>query len=286
MLKLSNYYKKSNLRKILSEPFGMIGFILILLLIIIALLAPVIAPYGSNDIDVMNRLAAPTAEHIFGTDHLGRDTFSRIIYGSRIVLLVSILTTSFGVILALIFGVISGYSSEKVGNALLIFFDIIKSFPALLFAITVLALTGPSMLNLILIIGITRFPAYARLIRAQTLRVKEKEYVIAAKAIGASTISIMYKHILPNVIGPVFIQAAMDIPVVITFEAVLSFIGLGTPPPTPSWGTILKTGYSYIRTSPWIVIFGAIALILATLGFTLFGEALRDNLDPKLKRSQ
>ncbi|MFW5986338.1 MAG: ABC transporter permease [Halanaerobiales bacterium] len=278
-------YQQSNFRKILQDKFGLLGFILILFLVLLAVFAPLIAPYGINEIDVMNKLSAPSASNLFGTDHLGRDTFSRIIMGSRIVLLVSISTTAFGVFLAIILGVLSGYASDRVGNTLLIFFDIIKSFPALLFAITVLAFTGPSIINLILIIGITRFPGYARLIRAQTLRAREKEYVMAANAIGASPIKVMYKHILPNVIGPVFIQAAMDIPVVITFEAVLSFLGLGTPPPTPSWGSILRVGYSYIRTSPWLVIFGGLALIVATLGFTLFGEALRDNFDPKLRKN-
>jgi len=275
-----NKFKRSTFYKIISEPFGFIGFGLVIILAVIAIFAPIIAPYNPNEIDVINKLESPSSEHILGTDHLGRDTLSRLIYGSRIVLVVSVLTISFGILLALIFGVIAGYSSMMVGNAMLVFFDIIKSFPALLFAITVLALTGPSMVNLIIIIGITRFPAYARLIRAQTLRIRKKEYVMAANAIGASKMSVMYKHILPNVVGPIFIQAAMDIPVVITFEAALSFLGLGTPPPTPSWGTILKIGYSYIRTCPYMVIFGGVALILATLGFTLFGEALRDNLDP------
>ncbi len=139
-------------------------------------------------------------------------------------------------------------------------------------------------MTLIIVIGITTFPGYARLIRAETLRVKEEEYILAAKALGCSKHLIMFRHILPNAIGPLFIQAAMDIPVVITYEAALSFLGLGVPPPAPSWGAILRTGYLYIRISPWLVIFGGIVLVLATLGFTLFGEALRDTLDPKLRK--
>ncbi len=270
-------------KKVISDPFGLTGFLLVSLIIIIAFLAPQISPYDPEEIDVLNRLAGPTSRHILGTDNLGRDIFSRLLYGSRIALVVSLLTILFAVILSLAFGIIAGYSSDKVGNLFLIGFDIIKSFPALLFAITVIALTGPSLVNLIIIMGVTRFPAYARLIRAQTLRIKEKEYILAARAIGASTFKIMFRHILPNIIGPLFILAAMDIPVIIAFEAALSFLGLGVPPPTPSWGSILKVGYSYIRTSPWMVIFGGLALITATLGFTLFGEALRDTLDPKLR---
>ena len=279
-------FNDSNFKKIFYDPLGLLGFLLILSLILVAIFAPLIAPYSPSDIDIANRLATPSNSHFFGTDNLGRDVFSRLVYGSRIALTVPILTISFGIVLAIVLGLIAGYSSERVGNIFLILFDIIKSFPALLFAMTIIALTGSNLFVLIIIIGITRFPAYARLIRAQTLRVKGKEYVIAAKAIGASIFKIMFKHILPNVIGPIFIQAAMDIPVAITFVAALSFLGLGVPPPTPSWGTIIKTGYSYIRIAPWMVIFGGLVLIWATLGFTLFGEALRDNLDPRLNRQR
>ena len=279
-------FNDSNFKKIFNDPLGLLGFLLILSLILVAIFAPLIAPYSPSDIDIANRLATPSNSHFFGTDNLGRDVFSRLVYGSRIALTVPILTISFGIVLAIVLGLIAGYSSERVGNIFLILFDIIKSFPALLFAMTIIALTGSNLFVLIIIIGITRFPAYARLIRAQTLRVKGKEYVIAAKAIGASIFKIMFKHILPNVIGPIFIQAAMDIPVVITFVAALSFLGLGVPPPTPSWGTIIKTGYSFIRIAPWMVIFGGLVLIWATLGFTLFGEALRDNLDPRLNRQR
>jgi len=283
--KLIFYIKNSRIKRVFTDPLGLLGFLLIFSLLLIAIFAPYITTYSPSDIDIANRLTPPSSNHYFGTDNLGRDVFSRLIFGSRIALTVPLLTISFGIILAIVFGLIAGYSSERIGNIFLIIFDIIKSFPALLFAMTIIALTGSNLFILIIIIGITRFPAYARLIRAQTLRVKNKEYVIAARAIGASVLKIMFKHILPNVIGPIFIQAAMDIPVVITFVAALSFLGLGVPPPTPSWGTMIKTGYSFIRISPWMVIFGGIALIWATLGFTLFGEALRDNLDPRLNRT-
>lgn len=271
-------------RRIFSEPLGLAGFILVALIILIAILAPLLAPHDPFEIDPLNRLTGPSRDYLLGTDNLGRDTLSRLIYGARIALLVSLSAISFGVVLALFFGITAGYSSQTIENLLLIFFDIIKSFPALLLAITIIALTGPSLFMLIMIIGVTRFPAYARLIRAQTLRVRDREYVLAAEALGCSRFLIMFRHILPNVVGSVFIQAAMDIPVVITFEAGLSFLGLGVPPPTPSWGAILRTGYRYIRTSPSMVIYGGLVLIFATLGFTLFGEALRDALDPKLRR--
>lgn len=271
-------------RRIFSEPLGMAGFILVSMIILIGVLAPLIAPHDPLEIDPFQRLTGPSRGFLLGTDNLGRDTLSRLIYGARIALLVSLSAISLGVVLALFFGITAGYSSPVVENLLLVFFDIIKSFPALLLAITIIALTGPSLFMLIFIIGITRFPAYARLIRAQTLRIRDREYVIAAEALGCSRFLIMFRHILPNVMGSVFIQAAMDIPVVITFEAGLSFLGLGVPPPVPSWGAILRTGYRYIRTSPHMVVYGGMVLIFATLGFTLFGEALRDALDPKLRR--
>ncbi len=271
-------------KRLFSEPLGTTGFILVVLILLVAIFAPLLAPHDPLDIDPLNRLSGPTSQYLLGTDNLGRDTLSRLIYGARIALLVSLSAISFGVVLALFLGITAGYSSQIIENLLIIFFDMIKSFPALLLAITIIALTGPSLLMLIVIIGITRFPAYARLIRAQTLRIRDREFVVAAEALGCPRFLIMFRHILPNVIGSVFIQAAMDIPVVITFEAGLSFLGLGVPPPTPSWGAILRIGYRYIRTSPSMVIYGGIVLILATLGFTLFGEALRDALDPRLRR--
>ena len=282
--KLFYKYRNSNIKKILSDPFGMIGFCLVLGVLLIAVFAPFIAPYSPNEIDVMNKLTGPSAKHWFGTDHLGRDVMSRIVFGSRVVLKVSVLTIAFGIVLGIFFGIMAGYSSDTIGSIFLVNFDIIKSFPPILFAMTMIAMTGPSMWMLIIIIGITRFPSYARLIRAETLRVKELDYVAAARAVGAPSFSVMFKHILPNVVGAVFIQAAMDIPVVITYTATLSFLGLGVTPPKPSWGMIIKTGYSYIRTSPWMVIFGGLALMLFTLGFTFLGESLRDNLDPKLQK--
>lgn len=271
-------------KRIFSEPMGIMGFVLVSLIILIGIFAPLLAPHDPLDIDSFNRLEGSSRLYPLGTDNLGRDTLSRLIFGTRIALVVSLTAISFGIILALFLGITAGYSSQLVENLLIVFFDIIKSFPALLLAITIIALTGPSLPMLILIIGFTRFPAYARLIRAQTLRIREREFVLAAEALGCSRFLIMFRHILPNVIGSVFIQAAMDIPVVITFEAGLSFLGLGVPPPTPSWGAILRTGYRYIRTSPSMVIYGGVFLILATLGFTLFGEALRDALDPRLRK--
>jgi len=279
-------YKTGMLHRILSSFSGSLGLVLITLIVIIAIFAPQLAPYSPTKIDVTNRLADPSFEHPFGTDQLGRDLLSRLIFGSRIALLVSLPAIGLGLVIGILLGATAGYSGGNLDNALLFFFDTIRAFPPLLLAITIIMLTGGSnLLVLIVVLGITRFPGYGRLVRAQSSQVSKKEFVMASEAAGSSTPRTLFRHIFPNAIGPVFINAAMDIPVMITFAAGLSFLGLGVPPPRPGWGRILRSGYSYIRTSPWMVIFGAIFLVIATLGFTFLGEALRDALDPKLKKS-
>lgn len=273
-----------NLRRVVKDPMGMLGTIIVLIIFISAIFSPQLAPHNPMEIDVVNQLEGSSAQYLLGTDDLGRDILSRIIFGSRIALQVAIPAIIFGVILGIILGIIAGYSSRYIDSAMIIFFDILRSLPAIIFAITVLAVIGPSMYILPVVMGITRVPIYGRLIRASTMRVRENEYVMASKAIGTPTYKIMARHILPNVVGPLFIQAAMDIPIMITFEAGLSFLGLGVPPPNPSWGHILRVGYLNVRAAPHIVVYGGIALILATLGFTLLGERLRDVFDPKLQR--
>ncbi len=284
--RLVKSYKTGMLRRVLSSFSGTLGLVLIVVIVIIAIFAPQLAPYNPTRIDVTNRLAGPSAKHPFGTDQLGRDLLSRLIFGSRIALLVSLPAIGLGVLVGIMLGTIAGYSGGNLDNLMLFFFDTIRAFPPLLLAITIITLTGGSnLIVLIVVLGITRFPGYGRLVRAQSAQVSKREFVMASEAAGSSTPRTLFKHIFPNAIGPVFINAAMDIPVIITFAAALSFLGLGVPPPIPGWGRILRSGYSYIRTSPWMVVFSAIFLVMATLGFTFLGEALRDALDPKLKKS-
>ena len=271
--------------RVFSDATGLLGFICAMLIVGAAIFAPLIAPYPPGQINVANRLAGPSSEHLLGTDQLGRDLLSRLIHGARVAMIVALPSVLLGAVLGLVLGLIAGYYGGVIDNALLMLFDVVRSFPSLLFAIAIIALTGPSLLMVIIIMGVTRFPEYGRLIRAQTLKTKEEEFVTASQALGCSTPRILRKHLLPNVIAPLFILAAMDIPVVITFEAGLSFLGLGVPPPTPSWGTILREGYTYVRASPWLVTFGSLTLIVATLGFTFFAEALRDAFDVKIRGS-
>ena len=286
MNRLVKSYKTGILHRILSSFSGSLGLVLIFLIVFIAIFSPLLSPYSPTEIDVTNRLAAPSFKHPFGTDHLGRDLLSRLLFGSRIALLVSIPAIAIGLGVGIILGTLAGYSGGMTDNSLVFLFDVVRAFPTLLFALTIIMLTGgANLLILVLVLGFTRFPGYGRLVRAQSAQVSKREFVMASEAAGSSTPRILVKHIFPNAIGPVFINAAMDIPVIITFAAGLSFLGLGVPPPTPGWGRILRSGYSYIRTSPWMVVFGASFLVLATLGFTFLGESLRDALDPKLKKS-
>lgn len=275
--------RKLALFRVLRDASGIFGALFVTLIVALAIFAPWVTPYTPDEIDVFNRLAGPTPEHWMGTDQLGRDTFTRLVYGARIALLVALPAVLAGAVVGLGLGIIAGYFGGVVENSLLMLFDIIRSFPALLFAIAIIALTGPSLGMVVAIMALTRFPTYGRLIRAQTLKVREEEFVTASRALGCSSPRIMYRHLLPNVIAPLFIQAAMDIPVVITFEAGLSFLGLGVAPPTPSWGSILREGYSYVRASPWLITFGSLFLVIATLGFTFLAEALRDAFDVKLR---
>ena len=236
--------------------------------------------------DIPARLSAPSADHWAGTDQLGRDTYSRVLYGSRVALKVAALGVTASLVIGLALGMIAGYGPRWLDNSLLLLFDTIRSFPTIVLALAAVSLLGPS-LNLVLsIVIITSIPGYARLARTSTLALKNTEFIMAEKSLGAGAITTLIHHIMPNVIGPLLILAAMDVPVVVTIEAGLSFLGLGVLPPTASWGTILNEGYLVIRTSPWPVIAGGVPLVLTTLGFTLLGEALRDIFDPKLRGHQ
>jgi len=274
---------KPALHRLLRDVTGAVGTLFVIVIVTLALFAPWIAPYAPDQIDVMQRLAAPSAEHWMGTDQLGRDTFSRLVYGTRIALLVALPAVLAGAIVGMLLGLVAGYFGGWAETALLWLFDVVRSFPGLLFAIAIIALVGPSLWVVVFIMALTRFPSYGRLIRAQTLKIREEEFVMASRALGCSSGRVMLRHILPNAVAPLFIQAAMDIPVVITFEAGLSFLGLGVPPPTPSWGSILREGYTYVRATPWMILFGSGFLVLATLGFTFFAEALRDLLDVRVR---
>ena len=265
---------------------GMFGLILVLLFFASAIFAPLLAPYDPNQLDIPARMSGPTIDHWAGTDQLGRDTFSRVLYGGRVALKIAAIGVSVSLFVGLLLGMLAGYGPRWLDNFLLLFFDTIRAFPTIVMALAVVALIGPSLELVLVIVIVTSIPGYARLARTSTLALKNTEFIVAERSLGASMARILWRHVMPNVIGPLLILAAMDVPVVVTVEAGLSFLGLGVLPPTASWGTILNEGYLIIRDTPWPVIAGGIPLVLTTLGFTFLGEALRDVFDPRLRKGR
>lgn len=268
---------------ILTTPGGAIGTVIVLGLIVLAIFGPEIAPYSFSAIDVNAPLQGPTLHHLLGTDQLGRDTLSRLIYGTRIELQVAVPAVASALIVGLFLGTLGGYLGGLVDNVVVLLTDTFQSFPAIVLALALLTVLGPSLTNLVIVIAVTFCPNYARTSRALVLSVRQNQYILAERALGASRLRIMGRHVLPNIVAPLFILLAMDTPSAITTEAGLSFLGLGVPPPNPSWGSILSDGFSSIFQSPWAVIFASLMLGIATIGFLTFGEALRDVLDPRLR---
>jgi peptide/nickel transport system permease protein len=278
--------RREKLKMFLASWQGMIGLVLVTLFLASAVFAPWLAPYDPNAIDVPDRLSGPTADHWLGTDQLGRDTFSRILYGGRVALTIAAIAVSVSLVTGLVLGMIAGYGPRWLDNLLLLAFDTVRAFPTIVLALATVAVTGPSLELVLAIVIITSIPQYARVARTATLALRSADFILAERSLGAGTGRVLLHHIMPNVVGPLLILAAMEVPVVVTVEAGLSFLGLGVLPPTASWGTILNEGYLVIRDTPWMVVAGGIPLILTTLGFTFLGEALRDIFDPRMDRGR
>ena len=268
---------------LVRDPLGLVGLIIVGLIVFSAIFAPWIVPYDPIAMNIPDRMQGPSLSHLAGTDQLGRDTFSRVIMGGRVALQVAIPTIGGAITIGLILGMIAGYGPKWLDNVIVLLFDTVRSFPTVMFALAVVALVGPSLNTVILVIMVTSIPTYGRVVRTLTQSLRNSEFIEAERSLGAPVFRIMRVHILPNVIGPIAVLAAMDIPTVIGLEAGLSFLGMGVKPPTPSWGSLLNDGYNLIRNTPWLIIAGGIPLILTTLGFTFLGEALRDVVDPKLR---
>lgn len=268
--------------KIIRNPLAMIGLIIAVALILAALFATYIVPYAPNEIRLKDKLSAPTWGHLCGTDQFGRDILSRIVYGARISLIVGLLGTSIGLVIGVFLGVITGYFGGLLDEVIMRAMDVILSFPYIVLGIGLMALFGPSLKNVIFIIGIINAPRFARLMRGTVLSVREREYVKAARSVGASNANIILHHIIPNAMTPVIILFTLSIATAINMEAALSFLGLGVPPPDPTWGEIISNGLTYMLGAPWIATFPGIAISLAVLGFNLFGDALRDIIDVKM----
>ena len=272
------------IQRVVREPLGAMGLILVAFVLISAIGADLWSTHDPNKIDVRAAFASPSLEHLLGTDQLGRDIFSRVLVGGQIALKVSLLSIGAALIIGLTLGLIAGFGPRWLDNVLMLLFDSVRSFPTVMFALAVVTLFGPSLITVMVVVVVTQIPIYGRMVRSQTLALKTSEFILTERAMGAGFFRIIILHILPNVIGPLLILASMDIPFVITIEAGLSFLGMGVRPPTPSWGTILNDGYSYIYNTPWPVIAGGLPVVLTTLGFTFLGESLRDAFDPKLRK--
>jgi peptide/nickel transport system permease protein len=267
--------------RLLADPAGLFGLVVALSFALVALLADGISPYDPAHIAVIHKLEAPSAAHLLGTDQLGRDTLSRLLVGSRTALGVSIAAILIAAAVGAPLGLVAGYGPRWLGTMLLLLLDIVNSLPMIMFALALLVLVGPGFWTVVGIIAFFSVPGYARLIRAQVLSLGQSGFVLAARSMGAGLGRILFVHLLPNTMGPLLVVVTMDIPTVIGLEAGLSFLGIGIQPPTPSWGSILNDGFSYIRNTPDLVIFAGIPLVLTTIGFTFLGERLRQLLQPK-----
>ncbi|RUV61012.1 ABC transporter permease [Mesorhizobium sp. M5C.F.Ca.IN.020.29.1.1] len=271
------------LRQFRKSRLGLLGAVVVVLIVASAIFAPLLITHDPIRIMVGPRLAAPSADFLLGTDQLGRDTFSRVVMGGRIPLLVAFASLGSSLTVGLVLGLVAGFGPRWLDNLLLLVFDTIRSFPGIIFALAVIGLLGPSLGSIIFVIAITSMPIYARVARTQTKALRNSEFIAAERSMGAGTTRMLAVHVLPNVIGPLVILVSMDVPAVIAVEAGLSFLGLGVRPPTPDWGVILHDGYSYINQTVWLVIASGIPIVIATIGFTFLGETLRDIFDPKLR---
>lgn len=262
---------------------AMFGLAIILLLIILALFADVIAPYGYDDQNLKDRLTPPNSQYLLGTDNFGRDILSRIIYGSRISLQVGFIAVGISAIIGGALGSIAGYYGGKLDNFVMRAMDILLAIPSILLAISIVAALGPGLQNVMIAVGIGSIPSYARIVRASVLSIRDQEFVEAARAVGANDFRIITKHILPNAMAPIIVQATLGVAGAILSAAGLSFIGLGIQPPTPEWGAMLSSGREYLRDNWYVATFPGLAIMITIFALNLLGDGLRDALDPRLK---
>jgi peptide/nickel transport system permease protein len=271
-------------RRLSKNPMAVISFFVTVFLLLIAIFAPLIAPYPYDKQDLMHTRAAPSSQHLFGTDELGRDVFSRVIWGSRFSLSIGILAVLLGTVVGLFLGAIAGYFGGLADDIIMRIMDVLQSIPGILLAITISVVLGPGFFNTLLALSIGGIAMGCRLTRASILNIRTQEYLEAATSINASTSRIITRHVLPNSFSPLLVSSTMSIGNVIMAAAMLSFIGLGVQPPTPEWGSMIAGGRNLIRTSPWMVTFPGIFIMLTVLALNMFGDGLRDALDPKLKK--
>ncbi|MEG7845170.1 nickel transporter permease [Bacillus mobilis] len=271
-------------RKLKKNKMAFIGGIIVLFYILIAIFAPLLTPYNPFDIQLVNKLQPPSMEHWMGTDDKGRDILSRLLHGTRLSLLVGFSSVFIGALFGIILGIISGYYGGWFDTVIMRIIDIMLAFPGILLALAIVGALGPSLVNVIIAIGFFSIPMFARIVRASTLTVKKLEYIDAIRALGARDFTIIMKHIFPNILSPIIVQATLRLATAILSAAGLSFLGLGAQPPSPEWGAMLSNGRDFLFTAPHIAMFPGIAMSTLVIGLNMFGDGLRDALDPRLKK--
>lgn len=289
-----NFYRGGRLKEyrrslhfFLKNPLTILGLAIVISLILISIFAPQIAPYpeqGRGISSVKDRLLSPNYERLFGTDNLGRDILSRVIFGSRVSLKAAVVVILIVVVIGTPLGIIAGYFGGKIDEVIMRMSDMILAFPSLLLAIAIVAILGPSLMNAMIALSVPWWPWYTRLARSQTISLRERQFVEAARAVGVSNFKIMFRHILPNCLTPIIVQATLDMGYIILSLAGLGFLGLGTQPPTPDWGVMISKGRSFILNQWWFSTFPGVAIFITVLGFNLLGDGLAEALNPKRRK--
>lgn len=263
---------------------AMVGGFFIVLFVIISIIGPFLTTQDPTEVNVLNKLQSPSAEHWFGTDNFGRDIFTRIIHGMPLTLKVGFLSVALGGSVGVVLGIVSGYYGGRIDTIIMRLMDILLAFPGILLALAIVSVLGGSLTNVIIAVSIFSVPAFARIVRGSTLSVRKLEYIDAVRALGASDFRIIFKHILPNVTSPIIVQATLRIATAVLTASGLSFLGLGAQPPDPEWGAMLNDGRTYMKTAPHIIMFPGMMIVIVVLAFNIFGDGLRDALDPKMKK--
>lgn len=284
MTRRESYLRDVVWRQFRTNRFAVAGVLVVLVMFALSFLAPFITPYEPNMLDAYHVLLPPSSAHWFGTDEIGRDVFTRMLFGARISLMVGFVAVGIATMIGTVVGLMAGYYGGWVDSLLMRFVDIMLCFPTFFLILAVITIREPSILNIMLIIGLTGWMGVARLVRAEVLSLRERDFVLAARSIGCSDLRIIFRHILPNAIGPVLVYATLGIAAAILTESSLSFLGIGVRPPTPSWGNILASGKEFLEFAWWLFLFPGLAITLTALSYYLVGEGIRDALDPRLKR--
>ena len=271
-------------RRLRRHRLAMFGMFVLIVVVVMGMFGPAITPYDPNGMDFGDRFATPSFDHLMGTDDFGRDIFSRIILGARVSLQVGFVAVSVATIIGTSLGLIAGYSTRLTDEIIMRAMDVLYAFPAILLAIAILAALGKGIGNAMIAIGMVYIPIFARIARAAVLGIRNEEFIIAAQAMGAGNIRILLLHVLPNVLSPIIVEITLSLAFAILAEAALSFFGLGTQPPDPSWGRMLSEGRDFFRQSGWMGVFPGLAIFFTVMGFNFLGDGLRDALDPKLRR--